>query len=113
MAKKKTEKNEIICTLSPEKPRAEFFGKYLGQPIAILCARYWYRGILQEIGADTIVLSNVRAVEQTGPSNNASPAQEDVVPSDMIISLDAMEQFCQPAWVWHEMDEAVKRVKKD
>jgi len=77
--------------------------KYIGQPLAILCARYWYRGIVVEAGKDFVSLSHVRAVEVTGPAASASPQTEDPVPSDMTISTGAIEQFCQPLWVWHEM----------
>lgn len=76
---------------------------YSEQPLAILCARYWYRGIVVEAGKDYITLSHVRAVEVTGPAASAQPQTEDPVPSDMTISTGAIEQFCQPLWVWHEM----------
>jgi len=70
--------------------------QYVDQPIAILCARYWYRGIVREAGLDYVTLSNVRAVEVTGPAANDRPNTEDPVPSDMTISIGAIEQFCQP-----------------
>ena len=86
--------------------------KYLGQPLAILCTRYWYRGIVAEAGRDYVTLSHVRAVEVTGPAASASPDTEDPVPSDLTISTAAIEQFCQPLWVWHEMADHLK-VPKD
>jgi hypothetical protein len=76
---------------------------YIGLPLAILCARYWYRGIVSEVGRDYITLSHVRAVEVTGPASSPTPTTEDPVPSDLTISTGAIEQFCQPLWVWHEM----------
>lgn len=81
--------------------------KYLGQPLAILCARYWYRGIVAEAGRDYVTLSHVRAVEVTGPAASAAPQTEDPVPSDLTISTAAVEQFCQPLWVWHELTEHI------
>lgn len=77
--------------------------QYKDQPLAILCARYWYRGIVVDTGRDYVTLSHVRAVEVTGPAASAQPQTEDPVPSDMTISTGAIEQFCQPLWVWHEM----------
>lgn len=77
--------------------------QYLNAPLAILCARYWYRGIVVAAGKDYVTLSHVRAVEVTGPAASAQPQTEDPVPSDMTISTGAIEQFCQPLWVWHEM----------
>lgn len=81
---------------------------YLGQPLAVLCARYWYRGIVQEAGKDYITLSHVRAVEVTGPAAADTPQTEDPVPSDMTISIGAIEQFCQPLWVWHELADVIE-----
>ena len=76
---------------------------YLGKPAAILCARYWYRGMVHEVGQNYILLTNVRAVEVTGAASTERPQTEDPVPSDMIINADAIEQVCQPTWAWHEM----------
>jgi len=90
--------------------------KYSNKPLAILCARYWYRGMVHEVGQNYIWLTNVRAVEVTGAAATAQPQTEDPVPSDMIISADAIEQVCQPTWVWHEMpgkkpDEVQKAIE--
>ena len=85
---------------------------YLDLPVAILCARYWYRGMLRVVGSDYIALSNVRAVEVTGPAATATPQTEDPVPSDMYISLNAVEQICQPFWAWPNMPiEIPKHIK--
>ena len=46
-----------------------------------------------------------RAVEATGPAANREPNREDPIPSDLFISLGAVEQFCQPGWIWHGVDE--------
>ena len=82
---------------------AEEIKEYIGEPLAILCARYWYRGMVRVVGQDYVKLSDVRAVEVTGAATSLVPQTEDPVPSDMIISVGAIEQVCQPAWVWHEM----------
>lgn len=88
---------------SPETLADVIAEEYMDQPLAILCARYWYRGIVKAAGKDYITLSHVRAVEVTGPAASAVPQTEDPVPSDLTISTGAIEQFCQPLWVWHEM----------
>jgi hypothetical protein len=78
---------------------------YLGQPIAILCARYWYRGILREVGEDHVLITNPRAVEVTGSAQADRPEREDIIPSDLMVRIDFMEIVCQPTWVYHEMDK--------
>jgi hypothetical protein len=76
-----------------------------GQPVAILCARYWYRGLLKEVGVDHVVLSNPRAVEVTGSAQSQTPEREDPIPSDLYVRIDFMEIVCQPTWVRHEMSK--------
>lgn len=85
--------------------------EFLNQPLAILCARYWYRGIVSRVGKDFIVLSHVRAVEVTGPAAGRQPNTEDPVPSDMIISTGAIEQACQPLWCWFGLEDVIKPPK--
>jgi hypothetical protein len=82
---------------------SDVMAKYVGQPLAVLCARYWYRGMVDEVGKDFITLSHVRAVEVTGPAASQTTQTEDQVPSDLTISLGAVEQFCQPFWCWANM----------
>lgn len=77
---------------------------YQGQPVAVLCARYWYRGILKDVGEDHILITNPRAVEVTGSAGAERPEREDIIPSDLMVRIDFMEIVCQPTWVYHEMD---------
>lgn len=88
--------------------------RYEGQPISILCARYWYRGICAEVGNDYVVLANPRAVEVTGSSQSERPEREDAIPSDLIIRLDFIEQISWPTWCYADMDEeSIKKSKED
>jgi len=73
----------------------------LGEPVAILCMRYWYRGFLVSVSEDLIVLSNAFAVEQTGPAANAQPQREDAIPCDVSINPNVIEIIIQPAWANH------------
>lgn len=79
--------------------------QYEGQPVAILCARYWYRGVLKELGADYVLLKYPRAVEVTGSAQSERPEREDPIPSDLMIRIDFMEIVCQPTWVTHDLSE--------
>lgn len=81
---------------------------YLDAPIAILCMRYWYRGILSEVGTDYVVLTNARAVEITGRATNTTPQTEDVIPSDVLLKTAVIEIVCWPTWVSAGMDAAEK-----
>lgn len=77
----------------------EHLEEYLGEKVAIIAARYQYRGVLSVVGERFVVLSDACAVEQSGRSRNATPQSEDRIPGDTLISLDAIEIFYQPTWV--------------
>jgi hypothetical protein len=79
--------------------------QFIGQPIAILCARFNYRGILSSIGEDHVVLAQARAVESSGASNQEKPTTEDPVGSSVIISLNAIELFYWPNWAFSSLDD--------
>jgi hypothetical protein len=96
-------KPEVLLKKSefPKGSLQAAFSRWLGQPVAILCMRYWYRGILAEIGESYVILTNPTAVEQSGPATGDHPTHEDVIPSDLIIKTMAIEIMVQPAWAWH------------
>ena len=69
-----------------------------GQKLAVLCARYQYRGVVAHVGEDFIVLANARSVEISGPSAKATPEREDDIGGFVIIKHDAIEIAYQPTW---------------
>lgn len=77
-----------------------------GEPVGILCCRYWWRGIVAEVGDDAVKLTNCSMVEITGVAANAAPESEDPYPSDMVLALGAVESYGQPGWCFHNMEEA-------
>lgn len=78
---------------------------FVGQPIAILCARFNYRGILSHVGDDHLVLAQARAVESSGASNQERPTNEDVIGCSIFISLNAVELVYWPRWVYASLDD--------
>lgn len=72
--------------------------RYQDKHVAVWCVRYTYRGIVKEIGDEVLTLSNPTAVEVTGPANASTPKNEDPIPSDLHIALDAIEIVCVPGW---------------
>lgn len=72
--------------------------QFIGQKVAMICARYQYRGTLSEVLEDCIILSNPTSVEVSGPSNAARPQTEDAIPCSIMIRIDAIELFYQPTW---------------
>jgi len=91
----------------------DFLSKYIGEPIAILCMRYWYRGILSKIGDDFIVLNEAKAITETGPASNATPQREDAIPGPLAIKTAVIEIACQPGWAWAGYGQDEKRKKRE
>ena len=83
---------------------AEQLESYVGQPVAVLCMRYWYRGILSVVGEDFIVLDDSKAVETTGRASNETVEVEDPIPGQLLLKTMAVEIVCQPNWVWDGYD---------
>lgn len=79
---------------------ASTVGRYLGEQIAVMCARYQYRGILSEIHEDHLVLAKARSVEVSGRSSLAAPETEDIIGSSIVISYAAIEIVYQPNWAF-------------
>jgi hypothetical protein len=103
---KKTVARELVAV---EKTKAtvmkDALNMYIGQPLAVLCARFNYRGILSTVGDDFLVLAQARAVESSGASSQERPSNEDPIGSSVIISLNAVELVYQPAWSFASLDD--------
>ena len=78
--------------------KRDYLLKFIGQPVAILCVRYKYRGIVREVGDDYCVLSNAFAVISGDASLAEAPMREDATISDLFISIDSIEIVHQPVW---------------
>lgn len=106
MAKKSVVVRDLV---SVEKTKAESMKdvvkSYVGQPIAVLCARFNYRGVLSTVGEDFLVLAQARAVESSGASSQERPSNEDPIGSSVVISLNAVELIYQPNWCFAPLDD--------
>jgi hypothetical protein len=81
----------------------EVFKKYIVEPhegnrVAILCNRYWYRGIVKKVANDCIVLEKGIAVEIAGRPEDAKSQVEDWIGSDVFIPRTTIEMICHPKW---------------
>lgn len=91
--------------IQPANTLRESLEQFVGQPIAILCARFNYRGILSSVGEDHLVLAQARAVESSGASSQDRPSNEDPIGSSIIISLNAVELVYWPRWAYADLDD--------
>ena len=104
MAKVKSKVNLVEIDGAAAASMAQVAQQFLGQPVAVLCARYNYRGILSHVGEDCLVLAQARAVETSGASSQETPNTEDPIGSSVIISLGAVEIIYQPRWCFAPLD---------
>lgn len=88
-----------------------FFEKYRGQPIAIMCIRYWYRGIVSEVSDTHVILSNAHAVDRTGASTNEKAAREEALPSDWLVTYQSIESAGFPTWCYYGVKSYRKQTK--
>jgi hypothetical protein len=102
---KKTVADKKVPDVVGENKLQKTLQQFVGQPIAVLCARFNYRGILSFVGDDHLVLAQARAVESSGASSQERPSNEDVIGSSVIISLNAIELCYWPNWAYASLDE--------
>ena len=105
MAKKSAAHDLVAVEKTKAMVMKDALQMYIGQPLAILCARFNYRGILSVVGEDFVVLAKARAVESSGASSQERPSNEDPIGSSVIISLNAVELIYQPAWCFSSLDD--------
>ena len=72
---------------------------YVGQKVAVISARYQYRGILSHVADDCLVLSHATSVEVSGVTQANAPTTEDPIGGSIVIKSDAIELLYQPTWV--------------
>jgi len=89
--------------MAAAKPKAKTMRQvcegYIGEKVAVLAARYQYRGLMSQVSDDVITLANAAAVEVSGPSSGDVPNTEDPINGDVHISLNAVEIVYRPNWV--------------
>ena len=87
--------------------------KLKGQKVAVLCARYHYRGLMTEVYDDGIVLADATVVEQSGSAAQATPTSEDPINGTVFISKDAIELVHQCNWVMAPLPSETGYDKQD
>ena len=84
----------------------ELLKKYraTGQPVAVICTRYVYRGLVSGIGSDHFVLEKAWAVSATGKCQSEKAGDEEPIGSSIAISYNALEIVFQPDWAFAPLE---------
>jgi len=107
--KEKKNKTEKTVELRPIEPGQSIslkshFEQFVGQPVAILCCRYAYRGTVSQAHEDFIVLANASAIENAGPARGEKPQSEDKIGGSITVFYGAIEILFQPSWCFAPME---------
>jgi len=84
----------------------ELLKKYraTGQPVAVICNRYVYRGLVSGIGSDHFVLEKAWAVSATGKCQSEKAGDEEPIGCSIAISYSAVEIVFQPDWAFAPLE---------
>jgi len=90
---------------APKRNMTDILTEHLGEPISVLCVRYWYRGVVREVGADFLVLDPAWAVSVTGAPTASQATTEDRLPGRLIVKTDFIEIVGQFTWTFAGIDQ--------
>jgi hypothetical protein len=76
-----------------EQTEGEGLEKFLGEKIFIMCANYFYTGILKGINETCILISDAHIVYETGDWSNSSYKDSQKISNEWYIQLSAIESF--------------------
>lgn len=104
MAKVKSKVSLVEIDGAAAASMAQVAQQFLGQPVAVLCARYNYRGILSHVGEDCLRSRRRVRLKPLALLARRPPNTEDPIGSSVIISLGAVEIIYQPRWCFAPLD---------
>ena len=81
--------------------KKEYLLSRKGEAVYLNCARWGYRGIVEEVGDDGVLLSHPFMIFDSNSYTTEKVKEEYVIPSDILICLDAVEVICQPTWAFY------------
>jgi hypothetical protein len=67
----------------------------LGQRVLLMCANYFYEGVLEGVNDTCCLLSDAGIVYQTGEWREKGYADRQQLPSEHYVQLQAIESFCR------------------
>jgi len=82
--------------------------KFLNQQVAVLCARWQYRGVLLGIYNDHLILNPSMGVVSSGLSEGEEPEEEHTIVNGVMIKKDAVEIIYRPAWCEAPLEAALE-----
>lgn len=91
--------------------KVEYLKSKLGEAMYFNCARWGYRGIVESVGDDGVVISSPYMIFDSNSYTSEKVKEEYEIPSDLFVALDAIEMMCQPVWAFNGY-EKIRKEKK-
>ena len=66
----------------------------LGQRVLLMCANYFYEGVLEGINDTCVLLSDAGIVYETGKWSEKGWGDRQQLPGDHFVQIQAIESFC-------------------
>lgn len=85
--------------------KQQYLASKMNEAVFLNCARWGYRGIVKEVSADAVLLSNPFLIFDSDSYTSKEVKEEYSIPSDLLVALDALEIVCQPVWAFYGYDE--------
>ena len=89
--------------------KAQYLLSKKGEAVFVTCARWGYRGIIEDAGENGLLLSSPFMIFDSSSYTDETVKEEFVIPSDLFLSLDAIESICQPIWCFKGYERKRKK----
>ena len=80
--------------------KVEYLTSKIGEAVFLNCVRWGYRGIVREVSSEGVLLSHPYMIFDSDSYTGPKVKEEFEIPSDLYVSLDAIEVICQPVWAF-------------
>ena len=81
--------------------KKEYLESKKGEAVMLTCVRFYYRGIVADVGDDGVLLSHPTMVFEESSYTTVKPKEEYPIPSDLWVAFDSIESICQPTWCFY------------
>jgi hypothetical protein len=68
---------------------------FIGKRVLLMCANFYYEGVLEGVNHECVLLSDAGIVYSTGAWNEKSWNDRQQLPSDHYVMIQSIESFCK------------------
>ena len=83
----------------------DYLATKIGQPVALMCTRYQYHGIVETVEDNFLVLNPVRSILFSGEATREKPQRVEMIHGSVTIPLSSIEMNWEPKWLNDPIEE--------